>query len=134
MALSDITAMTNSHSLRNRIIGAAAAVRGEESLSWVLSNNYTLCSSKEWTDKWQYATQDDPDRRNRHPDTGCRDDVIGDEMIIEAVTALHNKQLKDAADAKAAADAQAAAEEEARAAQAAATVEAPQIQTPEDSE
>lgn len=85
MALSDIADMSTSSSLRARI--AAAAAQQVREAGWVGNYLTQICASDGWDTSWA-AARNDPHRGNFNPDTGCRTDVISDEMITAAVTAL----------------------------------------------
>lgn len=89
MGLSDIGDMTNSGSLRNRIVAAAAQIGADQ--KWANTNLYAICATEGWDEKWVKAKGQDP--RQYNPDTGGRPDVIGDEMIVEAVKA--RKEVTD---------------------------------------
>ncbi|MCA1984788.1 hypothetical protein [Nocardioides nematodiphilus] len=83
MALSDIADMTNSNSLRNRLV-AGAAQQGKDQ-KWANENQYALCATQGWDAAWASGKQGGV---NVNPDTGVRTDVISDDMIAEAITAL----------------------------------------------
>jgi hypothetical protein len=85
MALSDIASMTNSGSLRNRILAAAA--RAGKDTAWTNTNLYALCATEGWDTAWA-AAKSAADAINANPDTGIRTDVITDDMITAAVQEL----------------------------------------------
>lgn len=83
MALADIADMSNSPTLRQRIVAAAA--RQGKSPDWTGLYLTQVCATPGWDEAWASGRQGGP---NVNPDTGCRTDVISDEMIVDAVTAL----------------------------------------------
>jgi len=90
MSYQSIVEMASSQSLIARIVAAAAAEGQDEPLSWANSNIWKLCSTPDWDDAWDYAKG--VANINNNPDTGARNDVINDNMILSAVQALRNAQ------------------------------------------
>lgn len=91
MALADIADMTTSPGLRARI--SAAAARQQKADGWVGLNLMTLCATEGWDTAWVEA-RTDPERGNYATDTGCRTDVIADQMITDAVRARIDAEVE----------------------------------------
>lgn len=90
MAYQSIVEMAGSQSLLTRICACAAAEGQPEPMAWAQANMWWLCSSPDWDDAWQYAV--DNANVNVNPDTGIRNDVINDNMILAAVQSLRSAQ------------------------------------------
>lgn len=90
MSYQSVVEMAGSNSLLQRIVAAAATENIPEPLTWAQANMWKLCSTPDWDDAWQYAV--DNANVNVNPDTGARDDVINDNMILGAVQALRTAQ------------------------------------------
>ena len=75
--------MSKSTGLKNRLTGAAAQEGRADAQIWVDQNIWSLINSSEWVSAWEYA--EDTKTVNVNPDTGARDDVINDAMILSAV-------------------------------------------------
>lgn len=90
MAYQSIVQMAGSQSLLARICACAAAEGQAEPMTWAQANMWWLCSAPDWDDAWQYAV--DSATVNVNPDTGARDDVINDSMILAAVQSLRTSQ------------------------------------------
>jgi hypothetical protein len=80
------TAMASNTALRNRIVSAVAMEGEPDPFAWMTSNIFTIASHSDWVEKWDYA--EDTKTVNVNPDTGQRDDVIDDAMILTAVQAI----------------------------------------------
>lgn len=79
-----IVQMASSPSLLNRVAAAAAQEGRVDSLTWAQANIWAVVSKDTgWGDAWQYAVN--ADSVNVNPDTGMRDDVISDQMILSVV-------------------------------------------------
>ncbi len=75
--------MASSQSLIARI-GACAASEGEDvPMQWAQQNVWSLVVQEGWDEAWAYAEA--TRTVNQNPDTGARDDVINDGMILAAV-------------------------------------------------
>jgi hypothetical protein len=82
MSLSDIQLMSNSGSLRGRIL-AAAAIDGKDQ-KWANENLTAICATTGWDTAWAAGVAGG---LTYNQDTGVRPDVITDEMIQAAVAA-----------------------------------------------
>lgn len=85
MSYTSIVAMANSNSLRERIV-AAAADEGldQDPVQWVHANIWKIVSAgSDWQTNWDYAAAQA--NVNANPDTGARNDVITDAMILAVV-------------------------------------------------
>jgi hypothetical protein len=87
MAYSSIVEMARSFSLQSRVSAAAAqeGVQGNPE-QWTQANIWRVVSSPGWAEPWDYA--EDTKTVNVNQDTGARNDVINDEMILAAVQAI----------------------------------------------
>lgn len=90
MSYQAVVEMAGSNSLLNRIAACAASEGQTEPTSWAQANIWTICSAPDWDDAWAYAK--DTETVNMNPDTGARNDVINDGMILSAVQALRTQQ------------------------------------------
>lgn len=90
MSYLSVVEMAGSQSLLSRISACAASEGQDEPLAWAQANIWKLCATPDWDDAWAYAK--DTQTVNQNPDTGMRDDVINDNMILSAVQALRNDQ------------------------------------------
>jgi hypothetical protein len=99
---SSIAAMAKSVSLQVRVAACAATQpnipMGLPAGAWAQGNMLTICAQPGWADKWDQAPLYNPD--GTKTDTGARDDVITDAMILEAVTAVIDAQNAAAAQAQ----------------------------------
>lgn len=89
MTYSSIVEMTNSQGLLARIAAAAAdeGLQGSNPLVWAQQNIWAVVSSDAgWVAAWDSARANASDNWNR--DTGARDDVITDAMILTVVQPL----------------------------------------------
>ena len=77
--------MSKSIGLKNRLTGAAAQEGRADAQIWVDQNIWSLINSSEWVSAWEYA--EDTKTVNVNQDTGARDDVINDGMILASVQA-----------------------------------------------
>lgn len=84
MTYASIVEMTQSVALRDRI-AAAAAEEGQpgDAMAWALENIWQVVASGNWDAAWDSANASAT--VNDNPDTGARDDVITDAMILSAV-------------------------------------------------
>lgn len=87
MSYTSVVEMANSSSLIGRLTAAAAGEGIAQPDVWTRTNLWKLVSSPGWSDKWQFA--DDNSTVNVNPDSGIRNDVIGDNDILSAVQAVH---------------------------------------------
>jgi hypothetical protein len=78
--------MTKSAGLKNRLIGCAAQEGRADAQLWVEQNIFRLVKGSDWVSAWEYA--EDTKTVNVNPDTGARDDVINDGMILAAVQSV----------------------------------------------
>lgn len=83
MAYIDIVQMATNPTLRTRVAAAAAAEGEPDPLGWAEANMWAIAAAPGWADAWDYA--EDTRTDNVNPDTGARDDVISDVMILSAV-------------------------------------------------
>lgn len=90
MSYQSVVEMASSQSLQARISACAAGEGQTDALQWTQANILKICSTGDWDDAWQYAK--DVSTINHNPDTGARDDVINDQMILSAVQALRTAQ------------------------------------------
>jgi len=90
MSYLSVVEMAGSQSLLSRISACAASEGQDEPLAWAQANMWALCATPDWDDAWAYAR--DNANVNVNPDTGMRDDVINDNMILGAVQALRTEQ------------------------------------------
>jgi hypothetical protein len=101
MTFAAIAAMSASQSLQARIAACASTLtipQGFPAAAWVKGNMLAICAQPGWADKWDQAPLYNPD--GTKTDTGARDDVITDAMILEAVTAVIDAQNAAAAQAQ----------------------------------
>lgn len=81
-----VVEMAASPSLMDRV-GAALATLGEaQPREAVVSRQWAIAATPGWAEAWQFAI--DNYNINQNPDTGARNDVITDEMILDALTAM----------------------------------------------
>lgn len=90
MAYNTIIAMAASPSLTARIAAAAAGEGHVDPVRWASDHAWALAAEPGWADAWQYAL--DEATLNVNPDTGQRDDVISDAMILSAVQAVMEEE------------------------------------------
>jgi hypothetical protein len=81
-----IVAIAGSSSLADRVAAAAAQEGATEPVQWAHSHIWLLASEPGWADAWLSALTGYT--INVNPDTGQRDDVITDGMILGAVQSL----------------------------------------------
>lgn len=86
MTYNGITQIASSASLLNRVAAAAADEGQSDPVGWAQRHAWELAVQPGWADAWQYA--EDNATINVNPDTGVRDDVINDSMILAAVQAI----------------------------------------------
>lgn len=90
MSYLSVVEMAGSASLLARITACASGEGQADPQSWAQSNIWKLCATPDWDDAWAYAK--DTQNVNQNPDTGARDDVINDQMILSAVQAVRAAQ------------------------------------------
>lgn len=78
--------MSKSPGLKNRLIGAAALEGRADAPMWVDQNIWRIINADDWITAWEYA--EDTKTVNVNPDTGAREDVINDGMILARVQAI----------------------------------------------
>jgi hypothetical protein len=78
--------MSQSYSLRQRVVAAVAGEGDTNPEQWVNDNWWKVITSPGWSEAWEYAT--DTDTADNNPDTGARPGVIGDQLILSTVQAL----------------------------------------------
>ena len=90
MSYNTIVAMAASQSLLNRIAACAAEEGNTQARSWASNNILSLVATAGpgLQNAWEGASADP----NANPDTGKRDDVVTDAMILSAVQALKTSQ------------------------------------------
>lgn len=86
MSYTDITIMAGNASLLGRVTAAAAEEGINDPGNWAASNIWQIVAQPGWDDAWNYAEGNKT--VNVNPDTGARDDVINDGMILAAVQAV----------------------------------------------
>lgn len=86
MSYNTIIAMAGSPSLTSRIAAAAAQEGSDDPVRWAQSHAWATASSPGWEAAWESAL--DTFTLNANPDTGQRNDVITDGMILAAVQAI----------------------------------------------
>lgn len=86
MAYNSIIEMAVSQSLTSRIAASAAEQGVDDPLGWAQTYRWVLAASPGWATSWDSAKA--AETINQNPDTGQRDDVITDAMILAAVQAL----------------------------------------------
>lgn len=90
MSYQSVVEMAGSQSLLARVVAAAAGEGLTEPLQWAQANIWQVVSEPGWTDAWDYAQG--VASVNVNPDTGARNDVINDNMILGAVQAIMAEQ------------------------------------------
>ncbi len=83
MAYNDVVQIAQDEAIYERIVAASAAERVTNPVQWARENVWHLAASPGWADAWAYAK--DTATVNVNPNTGERDDVITDQMILSAV-------------------------------------------------
>jgi hypothetical protein len=86
MSYKTITLMHSSASLHGRLTAAAAKEEIAAPEQWVQGQMWFLAASPGWETAWENALKQG-DNTKFNPDTGARDDVITDQMILAAVQA-----------------------------------------------
>lgn len=86
MTYATVATMVVSASLKARLAAAAAAEGQAAPAEWANLNMWALVSQPGWAAAWAYA--EDTSTVNDNPDTGQRDDVINDGMILAGVQAV----------------------------------------------
>lgn len=97
MSYLSIVEMASSPSLQSRIT-AALADEGYEGdpTEFVRTHIWEIVAkSTEWATNWQYAVEQST--VNDNPDTGVRNDVISDAMILSVVQPMVNPELQELA-------------------------------------
>lgn len=84
MSYQSIMQMASNQSLISRI-AACAAEQGvkDHPIQWAQQNAWSVCSTAGWASAWDSAEASYSP--NVNPDTGLRNDVITDQMILSAV-------------------------------------------------
>ena len=90
MSYQSVVEMAGSSSLTRRIAASAATEGQTDPLGWAQSRIWRLAASPGWADGWEYA--ENVATINVNPDTGIRNDVITDSMILSAVQALRTEE------------------------------------------
>lgn len=90
MSYTDIAIMATSPSLIGRATAAAAEQGITEPGNWVARNIWRIVAQPGWDEAWNYA--EGTKTINVNQDTGARDDVINDGMILAAVQALNTPE------------------------------------------
>lgn len=91
MSYKSVVEMAGSASLISRIAACAAAEGIDQPLQWAQQNVWKVCASPGWDDAWDQAVNQ-ASRTRFNPDTGIREDVITDEMILAAVQPIKPQQ------------------------------------------
>lgn len=96
MSYTTVLAMSGSQSLMGRIAVCIAenldlSATTYTPISWATSNILKLSTSDGWAGAWESA--ESAKNVNMNPDTGARNDVITDAMILSAVTDLAAEQF-----------------------------------------
>ena len=86
MSYRSLAEMKLSATLLQRIAACAALEGVDQPENWVAVYQWKIISRSDWVDAWSYAR--DNGTANVNPDTGARDDVINDAMILAAVQAV----------------------------------------------
>jgi hypothetical protein len=81
-----VISMTKSKGLRDRLVGCAAIEGRADAPMWVDQNIWRLVNDVSWVEAYEYA--ENTKNRNVNQDTGDRDDVINDSMILSRVQAV----------------------------------------------
>lgn len=89
MSYTAASVMAGSNSLLQRITACVAQEGEEQPYVWAQTHMWKLVSRQDWIDAWAYA-ENHPNHRNMNQDTGARDDVIDDGMILSAVQAVRS--------------------------------------------
>jgi len=87
---SAVAKMTGSMSLVERIAACYATQPNatEDPRQWALKRIWQFAAQPGWSDAWDYA--ESTANINVNPDTGARNDVIGDDKILAAVQLILN--------------------------------------------
>ena len=83
MSYQTIVEMSQSQSLKGRILAAAAQEGIVNTQMWVDTNLLLIITDPGWADAWEYAKN--TATLDQNPDTGVRPGVINDAMILAAV-------------------------------------------------
>lgn len=92
MSYASIAAMATSGSLQNRVAACAATqdLGGLPAPQWAAGNLLAIVAQPGWADAWDAAVA--AQNPNVNPDTGYRNDVITDAMILSGVQAVRSAQ------------------------------------------
>lgn len=90
MSYSTLNTMRQSPGLMARIVACAAQEGSDSPEGWAQTNSWNVISGSDWVDAYAYA--EDTKTVNVNPDTGARDDVITDTMILASVQAVKGAQ------------------------------------------
>ena len=74
----------------NRIAACAAMEGIPQPTQWAGDNLWRIIARTEWVNAWGFA--EDNKTVNDNPDSGARDDVINDGMILSAVQAVRGEE------------------------------------------
>lgn len=85
MSYAAVVQLARSSSLLDRVAAAAAKEGQDSPQSWALERAWRFAAEPGWAEAWAYAK--DTQSVNVNPDTGAREDVISDAMILAAVQA-----------------------------------------------
>jgi len=86
MSLNALSQMRHSGGLVARVTACVAQEGEAQPENWVVSNLWKVTARSDWIQAWAYA--EEVKTVNVNPDTGQRDDVITDAMILAAVQAV----------------------------------------------
>ena len=86
MAYNTIVAMAASPSLTARVAAAAAQEGALDPVDWAARHAWEVAAEPGWAEAW--ASAEASASINFNPDTGQRDDVISDAMILAAVQGI----------------------------------------------
>jgi hypothetical protein len=83
MSYLNIVQMAGSASLLSRIAAALAEEGHSDPQTFARENIWTIVAAAGWDEAWGYAVE--VSTTNQNPDTGMREDVISDSMILAVV-------------------------------------------------
>lgn len=86
MVYNTMVQIANSSTLTQRIAAAAATQEIEDPVGWAQAHRWVLAAQPGWADAWAYA--EDTKTIEENPDTGVREAVINESMILAAVQAI----------------------------------------------
>lgn len=85
MSYSSSADMARSQGLVARVTAAAGEQGAQYPQQWAMEHIWTITTHSDWVSAWEYAKA--TETINQNPDTGARNDVITDGMILAAVQA-----------------------------------------------